>query len=108
MNDEMLERLILEGGAEFAGLSEDGEMLYSFTPKLNDIDPVLYREMLDVQRQEMLFLWISGFISMDVTETNPIVNITEKALDEDEVSKLSSHFQSMVREIVKVISNGGK
>jgi hypothetical protein len=108
MDDEALERLILDGGAEFAGLSEDGEMLYSFTAALAHIDPVLYDEMITIQRKEMLVLWIRGFLDMDVTDENSMVNITEKALDESEVNKLPPHFRSMVREIVKAISAGNK
>jgi hypothetical protein len=108
MNDEMLEKLILDGAAEFAGLSENGEMLYSFTPELANIEPSIYSQIMDLQRQELLFLWVKGFISMDITEDNPIVNITDRALDDGEVNKLPAHFQSMIKEIAKIISSGGK
>jgi hypothetical protein len=108
MNDEALEKLILDGAAEFAGLSESGEMLYSFTPVLKEVDPVLYEEMIAIQRQELLFLWTKGFISMDITDKDPMVTVTDKALNNAEVEELPEHFRSMIREIVKALSNGGQ
>jgi hypothetical protein len=48
-------------------------------------------------------LWSDGFLNMDVTEKNPIVSLTKKALDDEEVSKLSKDSQRTLKEIIRVI-----
>ena len=85
-----LDILILKGLVEVTSIdSKTGEFLYKVSPELFKILPDLkeegdkmFLEMLDV-------LWIKGFVSMDKTLQNPIVSITEMALDPDSVDKLS-------------------
>ena len=48
-------------------------------------------------------LWSHGFLDMDVTEKNPIVTLTSKALDDVEVSRLSKESQATLKEIIRVI-----
>ncbi len=46
--NEMIEKLILEGGLEVAGIdSEDGSLLYSFTPKIKQLMPELYDDHMN-------------------------------------------------------------
>ena len=40
---------------------------------------------------------------MDVTDSNPLVSLTEKALDKEEVAKLSPEVQIMLKEVVRVL-----
>ena len=45
--NEMIEKLILDGALEVAGVdSEDGSLLYSFTPKIQQVMPELYNDHL--------------------------------------------------------------
>jgi hypothetical protein len=50
-----------------------------------------------------MFLWAEGFLDIDVTEKNPMVNITKKALDDEEISKLSKENQRTLKEIIRII-----
>jgi len=42
---------------------------------------------------------------MDVTEKNPMVSLTKKALDEKEVMKLDKQKQYTLKEIIRVMLN---
>ncbi|MEY3378245.1 MAG: hypothetical protein RLZZ328_1405 [Bacteroidota bacterium] len=98
----MIEDLILNGGLEVAGIDvETGELLYTFTDKLKDVNPELHKEFTNYFHSEMMSLWVNGFIEMDVTGENPQVFITDKAMDESEISKLSKENRLTLKEIIK-------
>jgi hypothetical protein len=86
----VLDILILKGLVEVNSVdAETGEFLYGVSPELFEILPDLkeegdkmFLEMLDV-------LWIKGFVSMDKTSDNPVVSLTDLALDPESVEKLS-------------------
>lgn len=101
---DSIENLILAGALEVSGIDIDtGEMLYNFTDKLKDINPELFKDMSDYISTETMALWVHGFLDIDVTEKNPIVRLTKKALDDKEVSKLSKESQRNLKEIIRVI-----
>lgn len=100
--DKMIEDLILNGSLEVSAIDmETGEPLYTFTEKLKDVNPVLHEEALNFFSREALKLWESGFLDMDVTQKNPTVKLTEKALNEEEILKLDKDKQSTLRQIKK-------
>ena len=64
--NEMIEKLILEGGLEVAGLdSENGSFLYSFTPKIKELMPELYNDHLNRVNSEILSLWERAYVDID-------------------------------------------
>lgn len=88
-SNEILEALILDGAAEVAGMDMDtGEMLYSFTSKLNEVSPEIYTHVTAIFYETVMSLWEKGFIDMDLTEEEPTVTLNDKAFDLDEVEKL--------------------
>lgn len=102
--DDAIEQLILAGALEVAGIDIDtGEPVYNFTEKLMDISPELHKEVALYFSRETMSLWSQGFLNMDVTEKNPLVTLTEKALNQQEVSKLSKESQTTLNEIIRVI-----
>lgn len=102
--DDIIENLILEGALQPAGMDIDsGEMLYNFTEKLKDVNPVLHNEFSAYFSEETKVLWQHGFLDMDVTEKNPIVNITKKALDPEAVAKLDKDKQYTLKEIIRIL-----
>jgi hypothetical protein len=102
---DRIEELILSGALEISGIDIDtGEMLYNFTDRLKDVSPELFKDMSDYISTETMSLWSEGFLDIDVTETNPIVRLTAKAFDEDEISKLSKEKQYTLREIIRIIN----
>jgi hypothetical protein len=103
--DDAFEELLLNGAIEIVGIDErSGEMLFNFTEKLKDIDPLLYEKMNDFFYQELLGLWEKGFISMDITQKNPRVSLTQKALDEIEVGNLTTDQRIHLEDIIKNLS----
>lgn len=102
---DKIEELILSGALEVSGIDIDtGEMLYNFTDKLKDISPELFKDMSNYISTETMFLWAEGFLDIDVTENNPMVRLTQKALDDAEVSKLPKEKQYTLKEIIRIIS----
>lgn len=102
--DDAIDQLILSGALEIAGIDiETGEPMYNFTEKLIEVSPKLHEEVALYLSRETMSLWSDGFLDMDVTEKNPIVTLTAKALDEAEVNKLSKEKQYTLREIIRVI-----
>lgn len=93
-SEDMLDQLILDGIVEPAGIDMDtGEMLYSFTEKGKNEVPAIRREAEKYFDSVIMYFWENGFISMDVSEKNPVISITEKAFNQEEISKLSSEMK---------------
>jgi hypothetical protein len=104
--DDIIESLILNGALEVCGIDfETGEMLYNFTHKLADVDPALHSEVSSYFSREAMALWEHGFLEMDVTEANPLVRLTEKATDAQEVLKLNKEQQYTLKEIIRILMN---
>jgi hypothetical protein len=102
---DKIEELILSGALEVSGIDIDtGDMLYNFTDKLKDISPELFKDMSNYISTETMFLWAEGFLDIDITEKNPMVRLTKKALDDAEVSKLPKEKQYTLKEIIRIIS----
>jgi hypothetical protein len=78
--------------------------LYNFTDKLQEIDPDLYNAIQQRMYAEIMFLWQSGFISMDVTLSNPIIKITDKALDKEALDKLPEQIKANLIALIKSMS----
>ncbi len=107
MDDEekiLIEHLILTGALEVAGINEDtGEALYQFTPKLKSVMPALYDEHINYVNSELMALWEKGFISMNLFDENPIVTLTEKAFNNEEISSLSEEDQYSIKELKRIL-----
>lgn len=103
--EEFLEQLILNGAVEVVGIDlETSEPLYTFTDKLRDFAPALHNDMSNYFYKEMMFLWENGFIEMDVTAENPVVRLTEKALDEAQTKSLERDQLYSLKEIIRLMS----
>jgi hypothetical protein len=104
--DDAIEQLILSGALEVAGIDIDtGEAVYNFTEKLIQVSPELHTEVSTYFSNETMFLWQEGFLDMDITEKNPVVRLTQKALDEIEVANLNKDKQYTLKEIIRIISS---
>ncbi len=88
--DELIKNLILEGALEVAGVdSETNELLYSVTPKMQEVMPDMYEDHITQVNRDILNLWEKGYVNVDLLSPNPMVTISSKGLDKDEVSKLT-------------------
>ena len=101
--NEMIEKLILEGALEVAGVdSEDGSLLYSFTSKIEQVMPELYHDHLNRVNAEILSLWERGYVDIDFLAKEPVVTITNKSFDNAEVSKLSKREKWSIEELKRL------
>jgi hypothetical protein len=102
--NDIFNKLILTGGLRFAGKDpETGENMYVRTELLKDIDPNLDKEMTTYFSEVTMKLWEKGFIDMDITSPNPIVNISERAFDINKVNALPVHERTALKQIIKVL-----
>lgn len=103
-DQDSIDYLILNGGIEVAGIDcQVGEFLYSFTPKIKDLMPELYEEHIRDVNSHILNLWEKGFLSINFMEDDPTVNISEKGLDPEEISKLPEENQWHLNEIKRLL-----
>jgi hypothetical protein len=101
-DDDFIDNLILNGALEIIGIEDGtGEILYGFTDKLLDVDPLLHAKFVNHFYEDMMALWENGFVSMDVTQLNPMVEITPKVFDEIAVAALSENQKRTLANIVK-------
>ena len=102
--DKIIDDLILKGGLEVAALDEDtGEMLYSFTPKIQELMPDLYDEHIRGVNSEVMNLWEKGFLNLDLFVKDPIITITAKALNKEEIQGLSKKERWSLFEIIRLL-----
>lgn len=102
--DKIIDDLILKGGLEVAALDEDtGEMLYSFTPKIQELMPDLYDEHIRGVNSEVMNLWEKGFLNLDLFVKDPIITITPKALNKEEIQGLSKQERWSLFEIIRLL-----
>lgn len=106
-NDQnAIEYLLLKGGLQVAGIdSKTGEFLYAFTPKIKEIMPELYDEHMNHVNNEIMGLWEKGFVNIDLMSENPIVTLTEKAFDKEQVAKLGPTDQWSLEEIKRLLKH---
>jgi len=95
-----IDDLILQGALEPAGLDpETGEVLYNFTNKLKDVNPVLHREVNNMFNSHIMKFWELGLINMDIMSDDPVVTLNEKAFDEFLISALDEDELFTLKEI---------
>jgi hypothetical protein len=101
--DKIIEKLILEGGLEVAGIdSEDGSLLYAFTPKIKELMPELYNDHINSVNSEILSLWERGYVDIDLLSKDPIVTLASKSFDEAEISKLNKREKWSIEELKRL------
>ena len=101
--NEMIEKLILEGGLEVAGIdSENGSLLYSFTPKIKELMPELYSDHLNRVNAEILSLWERAYVDIDFLAKEPVVTLTNKSFDPIEMSKLRKQDVWAIEELKRL------
>ena len=103
---EIIDHLILEGGIEVAGIDpESGEMLYAFTPKVKEIMPELYHDHLNFVNDELMILWEKGYVDIDFLKDDPLIYISDKSYDPEEVKKLSKQERWSLQELKRVVKS---
>lgn len=103
---KIVDNLILEGGIEFSGIdAETGEMLYMITPKIKELMPELYEEHINFINDELMILWEKGFIDIDFFSDDPLIYISNKSYDQNEVMKLSREERWSLQELRKTIES---
>jgi hypothetical protein len=95
-----IDDLILSGALEPSGVDpETGEMLYTFTSKLEHISPMLYKEVNNMFSSHIMRLWELDMVSMDITEKNPIVTLTKNAFDKKLIKSLDKDVANTLKEV---------
>jgi hypothetical protein len=102
--DQLIERLILDGGLEAVAIDqESGELLYSFTPKIQKLMPNLYEEHLNEVNSNVMNLWEKGFINVDFFAEDPLITLTEKAVDPKSINELSRQERWNLFEVIRLL-----
>lgn len=102
-NNDEIEKLILAGGLQVAGVDEKGELLYQFTSKIEHINKDLYNDHLNFVNSEVMKLWETGFVNIDLFAKEPIVTLTPKAFLPDAISILTDQQKWSLEEIKRIL-----
>ena len=110
VDPQSIEHLILEGAVEPAGMDlETGEMLYSFTPKLEEVNPEVYRGVYDYMHSIVLSLWEKGFLDIDMEEADPIISATSKSSDLQAIeAELINMEQQVLEQTLKALDQNSE
>jgi hypothetical protein len=104
--DQTIEELILKGGLETVGVDQEtGELLYSFTPKIQKLMPDLYKEHINEVNAGVMNLWENGFVNVDLLSNDPKITLTEKALDKDSIEGLSKSQRWNLLELIRLLNS---
>lgn len=103
---DIVDKLILEGGLEFAGEdSETGEVLYKPTDRLKEIDSRLSNDLSLYFSEVTLKLWEKCFIDMDITERDPLVKLGPQSFDALSIKSLPKDERIVMEQIIKNLFN---
>jgi hypothetical protein len=103
-DSELINKLILDGAIEVSGIEADtGNFLYSFTPKIKELMPNLYKEHIETVNQEVMNLWEKGFLDIDLMADDPVITITKKATSKESIATLSKDERWSLSEIVRLL-----
>lgn len=103
-DDATIDNLILKGGLEAAGVDQEtGELLYSFTPKIQSLMPDLYKEHINEVNAGVMDLWENGFVNIDLFSKDPIITLTDKALNEESLNSLSKSQKWNLLELIRLL-----
>ena len=102
---DIFDMLILNGAIEVVGLDPiSGEFLYSMTEKMIEVMPEVYQEHVNYVNNQIMGLWEDGFITVDLLDENPMVNLTDKAFMPEELLKMSTESLECLNEIKRVLA----
>jgi hypothetical protein len=104
---EIIDDLVNAGALEIVGIDNiTQQTMYKVTPKMKKINPLFYKEHEDNVHSETMKLWELGFLSIDVTEENPIVKLLPSAFDSQQINKLGPEQRFVLEDIKNILMNG--
>jgi hypothetical protein len=102
--EEIIDQLLLDNALEIVGIDKsNGEFLYAFTPKIQEVMPDLYEDHLNFVHSEIMVLWEKGFLNVDFLSEDPEVTLTDKAFVDKELKKLSNQELWSLEEIKRLL-----
>jgi hypothetical protein len=67
--------------------------------------PELYEDHLNFVNAELMVLWEKGYVNIDFFKEDPLISLTNKANDPDEVAKLSKQERWSLQELKRVVKS---
>jgi hypothetical protein len=102
MDDKYFEDLILKGAVEFSGIdSETGEMLYSFTDKLESVAPEIFEAYNEEFYRQIMYLWEKGFLDINISTQSPVVRLNPSSTDPERIKALHPMYRIVLSQIVQ-------
>jgi hypothetical protein len=99
--NDMLEKMILDGSVEVAGIDmETGKFLYNFTKDLESTHPEMFKSIMESFYHGVMLLWQKGYVEIDMNEDDPLVTLTEKADNMEDVDSLSPLELTILESII--------
>jgi hypothetical protein len=67
--------------------------------------PELYHDHLNFVNDELMVLWEKGYVDINFLMDDPLISLTTKSNDPDEIKKLSKQEKWSLQELRRVIKN---
>ena len=102
--DDLIDNLILLVALEVAGVDDkNGQFLYAITPKMKEVMPDLYDEHVNHVNTEIMKLWEKGFVDINFDSDQPVVKLSPKAHNIDQIATLTRDEQWSLEEIKRLL-----
>jgi hypothetical protein len=102
--DSTIEALIITGAIEVVGIDPETEQpLYKFNQSIQEVMPELYKEHINEVNRDIMRLWEKGFLEIDFMSEDPVVTLTDKAFNDEEIEKISRELQISLLEIKRLL-----
>ena len=99
---KMMDKMIMLGAVQIAGVNQKGEFRYSLAGSLDKVLPELYKAHIDEVHEQMLHFWELGFVEfLDMDRSSPRIKLTRKVMDRDAVEKLDEDLQDALFNLIK-------
>jgi hypothetical protein len=105
MDQSYIEKLILDGSLEVSGITESGDLTYSFKEGLEQKHPEIYKQLSKLLYDHITMFWQHGFLEFDMTEIDPVISLTEKIYDNEALSKLSEIERINLNIVINTLSD---
>lgn len=103
---KMIDKMIMLGAVQVAGVDPDGQFRYSLRGSINDIMPDLYKVHMEEVHETMMHFWEMGFVEfLDMDRAAPRIKLTPKIMDRSAIERLNDDDREALRQLIQTFNN---
>jgi hypothetical protein len=100
---KMMDKMIILGAVQIAGVRKDGNFTYSLNGSVKDILPELYKVHLDNVHEQMMHFWELGYLEfVDMDRAAPQIKLTPMIFTMDSDDRLSDEDYEALLNLMQI------